>query len=331
MYDINPIYNDVRLYFNEVEHKYTDTFNNQYISTTTLLHEYAPKFDKKYWLKKKAAELGISEKRLAQQWQDITEEACTRGTKIHNGLEDGIKTTSMFYDAIQHIPRNDNTMTTVADINTIDQYIKPIVLDEFIKFTENKYPKVYEIFDYYITNGYKIYSEIGVFLPNLLISGTIDILILREDRYLIGDWKTNRGGLKFEAGYYKKDRTQKPNQLTDVWVPKKDVLLPPVNHLPNCNGSIYNLQLSVYAFMVETILGIPNAGLWLCHIDSDFVLNEYGMPKRFPDGLYHVKKNPVEKVTLFKMKYLKQEVMNILSDRRKVIAATRVQTKSLFD
>ena len=41
--------------------------------------------------------------------------------------------------------------------------------------------------------------------------------------------------------------------------------------------------------MVETILGIPNAGLWLCHIDSDFVLNEYGMPKRFPDGLYYVK------------------------------------------
>ena len=331
MYNINPIYNDVRLYFNEAEHKYTDTFNNQYISTTTLLHEYAPKFDKKYWLKKKAAELGISEKRLEQQWKDITEEACARGTRTHNGLEDGIKTTSMFYDAIQHIPRKDNTMTTVADINTIDQYIKPIVLDEFIKFTENKYPQVYEIFDYYITNGYKIYSEIGVFLPNLLISGTIDILLLREDRYLIGDWKTNRGGLKFEAGYYKKDRTQKPNQLTDVWVPKKDVLLPPLNHLPNCNGSIYNLQLSVYAFMVETILGIPNAGLWLCHIDSDFVLNEYGMPKRFPDGLYHVKNNPVEKVTLFKMKYLKQEIMNILSDRRKVIAATRVQTKSLFD
>ena len=225
MYNINPIYDDVRLYFNEAEHKYTDTFNNQYISTTTLLHNCAPVFDKKYWLKKKAKELCISEKRLAKQWQDITDEACTRGTKTHNGLEDGIKTTSMFYDAVQHIPRKDNTMTTVADINTIDKYIKPIVLDEFIAFTENKYPQVYEIFDYYITNGYKIYSEIGVFLPNLLISGTIDILILREDRYLIGDWKTNRGGLKFEAGYYKKDKTQKPNQLTNDWVTKKEFLL----------------------------------------------------------------------------------------------------------
>lgn len=331
MYNINSIYNNIRLYFDEPTHKYTDNFKNEYISTTTFLHNYKPEFDKNYWLKKKAKELGISESRLAKQWQDITDEACARGTKIHNGLEDGVKTTSMFYNAVQHIPREDNSMTTVADINTIDRYIKPVILNDFIDITENKYPKIYEIFDYYIKNGYKIYSEIGVFLPNLLISGTIDILILREDRYIIGDWKTNRGGLKFEAGYYRKDRTQKPNQLTDVWISKKDFLLPPVNHLPHCNGSIYNLQLSVYAFMVETILGIPNAGLWLCHIDSDFVLNEYGMPKRFPDGLYHVKKNPVEKVTLFKMKYLKKEVMNILSDRRKVVAATRIQSKTLFD
>ena len=101
--------------------------------------------------------------------------------------------------------------------------------------------------------------------------------------------------------------------------------------MPNCNGSIYNLQLSMYAYMVESILGIPNAGLWLCHIDSDFVLNKYGMPKRFPDGLYHVKNNPIEKVTLHKMKYLKKEIISILEDRRKMITASRIQTKSLFD
>lgn len=331
MYKVRDIYKDVRLYFDEPTHKYQDSLGNNYTSTTTLLHDYKAKFDRDYWLKKKAAELGISEKRLAKQWQDITDEACARGTATHNGLEDGIKSTSMFYDAVKHIPRKDSSMTTVADIETIDEYIKPVNLDEFVKATNNKYAKVYEVFDYYISNGYKIYSEVGCFIPEFLISGTIDVLILREDKMVIGDWKTNRGGLKFEAGYYKKDRTQKPNQLTDVWVTKKDTLLPPVNHLPDCNGSIYNLQLSVYAFMVEYILGIPNAGCWLCHIDSDFVLNEYGMPKRFSDGLYHVKPNPVEKVTLFKMKYLKQEVMSILSDRRKVIAASRIQNKSLFD
>ena len=165
---------------------------------------------------------------------------------------------------------------------------------------------------------------------DFLISGTIDVLCIRDDKFVIGDWKTNRGGLEFEAGYYKKDKTQKPNQLTNDWVAKKEFLLPPVNHLPNCNGSIYNLQLSMYAFMVESILGIPNAGLWLCHIDSDFVLNEYGMPKRFPDGLYHVKKNPVEKTTVYKMKYLKEEIIRILADRRKVVNANKTLQQTLF-
>lgn len=330
MYNVNPVYKELRLFFDEPEHKYTDSFGNSYKSTTTLLHEYQPKFDKKYWLKKKAKELGISTARLEKQWQDITNEACERGTKVHNGIEDGIRNISMFYDAVRRI-RNDKSMTTVADINDINDYVKPLDLDAFIEATNNKYPDVYAVFDYYIKNGYKIYSEIGIFLPSVLVSGTIDILILREDQFVIGDWKTNRGGLLFESGYYKKDKSESPAQTTDIWVPNKEFLLPPLSHLPKCNGSIYNMQLSIYAFAVEAILGIPNAGLWLCHIDSDFVLNKYGMPKRFPDGLYHIKKNPVEKTSLYKMKYLKKEVIEVLKDRHREIAATKVTSKDLFD
>lgn len=323
-------YNDVKLIFKEDGHKYNDTNGNDYISTTTILHSLAPAFDKKYWLKKKAKELGISEKRLEKQWQDITDEACTRGTKTHNGLEDGIKTSSMFKSAVKYMIKDNGEMITIADLPNINLNVKQLDIKEFIDATENKYPQVYDIFHYYTNAGYKIYAEIGAFLIDFLISGTIDVLCIRDDKFVIGDWKTNRGGLKFEAGYYKKDKTQKPNQLTNDWVTKKEFLLPPVNHLPNCNGSIYNLQLSMYAFMVESILGIPNAGLWLCHIDSDFVLNEYGMPKRFPDGLYHVKKNPVEKTTVYKMKYLKEEIIRILADRRKVVNANKTLQQTLF-
>ena len=324
-------YSQVHLTFKEDEHKYTDNYGNEYKSTTTLLHDYKAAFDKEYWLKKKAKELGISEARLAKQWQDITDEACTRGTKTHNGLEDGIKDSSMFRKAIQYMIRDNGEMITVADIPDINMNVKELDVKEFIDATDNKYPEIYRVFDYYTNAGYKIYSEIGAFLIDFLVSGTIDVLCIRDDQFVIGDWKTNRGGLKFESGYYKKDKTQKPNQMTDQWITTKNTLLPPVNHLPDCNGAIYNLQLSMYAFMVESILGIPNAGLWLCHIDSDFVLNEYGMPKRFPDGLYHVKKNPVEKVTLHKMKYLKQDIINILKDRQRVIQASMVRQKSLFE
>lgn len=330
MFNIPEIYENVRLVFDEAEHKYTDTLGNSYISTTTILHQFQPKFDKSYWLRKKSKELGISQKELARQWQTITDEACERGTNTHNGLENGIKGSSKFKSAVEHLKRKDGQMITVADMNQINDLTKPLDIKEFIECTENKYPDIYKVLSYYIERDYKIYSEIGVFLPEYRISGTIDVLCLREDRMVVGDWKTNRGGLKFESGYYKKDKSQKPAQQTNEWVRKSEGLLAPLNHLPNCNGSIYNLQLSVYAFMVETILGIPNAGLWLFHIDSDFELNEYGQPKRFSDGLYHIKENPIEKTTFHPMKYLRNEVIQIMNDRKKVVEADLIRNGKLF-
>ena len=324
-------YNDVRLIFREEGHSYTDNFGNSYLSTTQLLHQYKEPFDRDYWLKKKAKELNISEARLAKQWQDITDEACERGTRTHNGLEDGIKGSSMFREAVKYMIRPNGEMITVADIPNIDINVKELDIKEFIDSTENKYPEIYNVFNYYTNRGYKIYSEIGSFLIDFLVSGTIDVLCLREDGFVIGDWKTNRGGLIFESGYYKKDKRTKPAQMTNEWISTNKTLLAPVNNLPDCNGSIYNLQTSMYAFMVEHILGIPCRGIWLCHIDSDFVLNEYGMPKRFPDGLYHIRKNPKEKVSLFKMNYLRDEIVRILKDRRRVIDAERVRSRDLFE
>ena len=325
-------YNDIRLVFDEPQHKYTDTLGNGYISTTTILHNYQPKFDKSYWLRKKSKELGISEKKLEQQWDTIKDEACERGSNTHNDLEDGIKGGSQFKKAIQYLEaRQTGEMITVADIPTILGNYRLLDLSEFIELTENKYPQIYEVFQRYTDNGYQIYAEIGTFIIDFLLSGTIDVLLLREDKFVIGDWKTNRGGLKFEAGYFKKDKSQKPAQTTDIWVPKQDFLLPPVNNLPNCNGSVYNLQLSMYAFMVELILGIPCIGMWLCHIDSDFELNEYGQPKRFPDGLYHIKENPKEKTTFHVMQYRKQEIELILNDRRMQLEAGAVNTQFKLD
>lgn len=329
----DPRYTDIRLIFDEGPHKYTDTLGNEYISTTTILNKFHEPFDKKYWLRKKSQELHISEKRLETQWNTITKEACERGTKTHNGLEDGINISSKFKNAVKYMTRTDGSMITIADLPDINNNVKELDIKEFIDATENKYPEVYNIFKFYTERGYKIYAEIGCFLIDLLVSGCIDVLCVRDDKFIIGDWKTNRGGLKFEAGYYRKDKNVRPPQHTNEWIstPNK-CLRPPLSHLQDCNGNVYNLQLSMYAFMVEWILGIPCAGMWLCHIDSDFVLNQYGMPKRFPDGLYHVKNNPKEKCTVHKMNYLKQEIITILENRRKSLLADRtIQPPTLFD
>lgn len=312
---MNSIFNDNFLYFDEGPHKYTDTYGNEYISVTTIIGNYSPKFDKDYWLHRKAKELGITEKELAKRWQDITDEACTRGSHTHNGLEDGIKGSSMFKDAIKYLNQIETgRCITVADIPNLKA--RPLDIEKFKEATNNKYPKIYEVFDFYITRGYTIYSEIGVFLPNLLISGTIDVLAIKSDRFVILDWKTNKDGLHFTSGYYKKDKTCKPVQLTNNWIEKDEKMLPPFNTLPECNGSHYTIQLSTYARMVELILGIPCVGCGLCHIGTPFKLNQYGMPYRDEKGLYEIDKNGEETVQWYRIAYIRDMVDAMFKDRK---------------
>lgn len=319
-------YDNCFLFFDEGPHKYTDSYGNEYLSVTTLLHQYAPKFDADMWAKKKAMEQGVSIAEVKRQWDQIKNEACTRGTATHNGIEDAIKEVSMFNNAIQYLKNIDNgRVVTVADIPNFSA--KPLDIDKFIEATNNKYPKIYEVFNFYIERGYTIYSEIGAFLIDFLISGTIDILCVRDDKFVILDWKTNRDGLQFESGYYKKDKTTNPAQLTNIWVHKSEKLLPPLSHMPNCNGSIYNMQLSMYAYMVETILGIPCVGLGLCHIGSPFVLNKYGQPYRDKNG-YHIDENGTETVTWYgkdNLPYRRKECQNILADRLQILKAEYIK------
>lgn len=308
-------YDEIFLYFKEEGHCYTDTLGRGYSSVTTLLHDnYVPKFDKKYWLKKKSKELGMSEKALEQQWIDITKEACERGTATHNGIEEAIKDVSMFKKAVKYLTEiKSGRMVTVADIPNMT--VKPLDVEEFKKATEHKYDEIYRVFQFYVDRGYTIYSEIGCFLIDYLLSGTIDILCIRNTDFVILDWKTNRNGLQFQAGYFKKDKTTKPAQMTKEYVLKKEFMLPPLNGMPNCNGSHYTMQLSMYAKFVEMILGIPCTGLGLCHIGSPFVLNKYGMPLRDENNQYPIDPNGSETVKWYRIPYKRALAEAVLKDR----------------
>lgn len=312
-------YKNTYLYFDEGPHKYTDSNGNEYISVTTIIGNYVPKFDVKYWAHKKAREQGVSEKEILRQWDKIKTEACDRGTITHNGIEDAIKEVSKFKEAIQYLQQTDGRCITLADIPNLT--ITPLDVDKFKEVTNNKYSEIYRVFQFYVERGYTIYSEIGVFDPYLLISGTIDIFCYKPTDFVILDWKTNRGGLQFESGYFKKDKTTVPNQLTNEWIRKNDKMLPPLNHLAECNGSHYTMQLSIYARLAERILEIPCAGLGLCHIGSPFILNSYGQPFRDKDG-YHIDPNGEETTTWYRINYLRNEADAIFKDRTLQIKAT---------
>lgn len=317
---MKDIYKTTYLYFDEGPHKYTDSNGNEYISTTTIIGNYCPKFDAKYWARKKAKEQGVSEKEILRQWNKIKDEACERGNNTHNGIEDAIKNVSKFKEAIKYLEQTESgRCITVADIPSL--LPTPLDIDKFKEATDNKYSEIYRVFQFYLDKGYTIYSEIGVFDPMLLISGTIDILCYKPTDFVILDWKTNRDGLKFESGYYKKDKTTIPNQLTNEWVRKNEKMLPPLNHLAECNGSHYTMQLSIYARLVERILEIPCKGLGLCHIGSPFILNSYGQPLRDKDG-YHIDPNGEETVNWYRITYLRNEADAVFNDRFLNIKAT---------
>lgn len=306
-------YKDNFLFFDEGPHKYTDTLGNEYRSVTTLIGDYYNHFNADYWAHKKAREQGKSEKQIRAEWDRIKDEACERGTSTHNGIEDAIKSVSKFKEAIKYLEEvKSGRCITIADIP--DLIPRPLDVEEFKVATNNKYPEIYRVFDFYTDKGYVIYSEIGAFLIDYLISGTIDIFCYRPTDFVILDWKTNRDGLKFEAGYYKKDKSTIPNQLTNEWIKKNQNMLPPLNHLDDCNGMHYTMQLSLYAIMAEIILDIPCVGLGLCHIGSPWVLNKYGQPLRDNEG-YHVDPNGKETVKWFKIQYLKNEAKALLKDR----------------
>ena len=325
-------YNQNFLFFEEEGHKYNDSMGNEYLSVTTLIHDYYNNFDAAYWAHKKAREQGKSEKAILAEWDRIRDEACSRGTKTHNGLEDAIKEVSKFKNAIQYLTdTNSGRVITIADIPALIP--QPLDVDKFIEATDNKYPEIYRVFKFYTDKGYIIYSEIGAYLMDYLVSGTIDIFCYRPTDFVILDWKTNRDGLKFEAGYYKKDKTIIPNQLTNEWIPQpRKKMLPPVSHLADCNGMHYSLQLSMYAIMAEIILGLPCYGLGLCHIGSPWITNKYGQPLRDNEG-YHVDPNGEETVNWFKINYLRNEVIALLKDREYKLRANKKtvnQQLSLF-
>ena len=48
------------------------------------------------------------------------------------------------------------------------------------------------------------------------------------------------------------------------------------------------------------------------------------MPRRFEDGLYHIKNNPVEKTKFYVMPYRKDVIRALLEDRAKELKAIKI-------
>lgn len=295
------------LYFNDSTHSYKDEFDNKYTSVTTVIHKYVNEFKEKEvaamcerigrnprhpkYLRYK----NKSVKQILCEWEIERNRACTEGTAKHNYLEDIIKSSSN-YKAISN-STDYVKLYTVDDIISNHNFGRIKLSHRKIKDLAVKYPKIYNVIKSLVEQGYNIYSEVAVYDGQRLISGLIDILAVKGDEFIIVDWKTNKAPIRFEAGYYLKDDY---NQLTDVFKETFAIMKYPLDDLADSVGNHYALQLSLYAYLVESF-GFKFAGLMLMHIRTtgEAIDNKGDMCK-------------TEVVELLNMPYLKSNIENML-------------------
>lgn len=187
-----------KINFIEATHRYINTeTGDDYKSATTLLGLFKNKFDEKRIAGLTAKKRGITVEEVLNEWAEIRNTACTKGTNIHLALENFIKHNEIDKEYETLIEDFKNIINSMSDIKCI-------------------------------------HSEILLYLDKYKVAGTSDLIFEHNDgTFSVGDFKTNK---KFR--YYSE---------------YNEHLKYPVQHLNNCEFINYSLQLSLYAYMYETL------------------------------------------------------------------------------
>ena len=215
---------------------------SNYISVTTLISKFHEKFDKEFWLSYKTLE-----KILPIEYFDKIKPILTREKKVR---EEFLK--DLEFDKFVSVRKGieaewDNNNKEACEYGTKIHlelenmfYDKPKELVKKIGLVEAN--------SYDIKNSQEFLdTEIGLF-PELLISyhspdgklkiaGQSDLVIKNGNKIQILDWKTN-AKLSTKAFYDKNTKRQK-------------TMLYPINNISDCTLSHYQLQLSLYGFMLR--------------------------------------------------------------------------------
>ena len=107
-----------------------------------------------------------------------------------------------------------------------------------------------------INNNNLLFPEVKIYSKKLKIAGTIDLMIYNKqtNRIYLIDWKTNA---QIKTKGYKKG------------------IVFPANQIDDCSFNRYNLQLSIYQYIIENFYNAQVDGLYIIHLkdSSHDILN----------------------------------------------------------
>ena len=298
-------------------HTYKDKKGRTYISVTTLLGRYEPKFDdKKYDIANACEKIGRNPshpkfdkyrgktaEQLICEWEAKSIEAAAKGTEKHGYFEDSINGANGFGTYVPSKKSKDFRIYTLDEVFDSEYgELNITLLPESLKV---KYPRIYYTLEVLMNHGYWIFAEVCVFLETpYLISGLVDIFAVNKTNkhFIILDWKTNKKPIRFEPGYWD---TDKDGNIVG-WVNNDDRFKYPISIIPYSIGYKFTLQVSTYAYLAEC-MGYTCEGMTIFNT-PDIV---YGHDTYSPNE-FIVPGNPV--VNVHPVKYFKKEVINIISD-----------------
>lgn len=222
--------------FDHAEHAYS--YNGvKLMSVTTLISRVKPKFDKMKIATHVASRDSKTIEEVLDDWDKSGEEAREKGTAVHAYIEDKAQ--------------------------GID--------DEILKASNFRYEEMNAFDSFYETIKDKakiLIQETPVADAPMGVAGTIDSILLINNKLHIFDWKT---GKKFEC----KNKFSK--------------MLPPFEDLDDCALTHYSIQTSLYRLILDRNKAIDGEPQYLKDVD----LTKYEMADSYllhlrNDGSYHL-------------------------------------------
>jgi len=251
--------------------KNLDNDGLKWVSVTSFISMFKPKFNAKAQAKK-------SSKNKKSKWYEMDEKEILA---IWNGeSERAMGLGNWYHNQIEN---------TMIEFDTIERHgvevpiIKPIVDNTGTKIAP----------DQKISNG--VYPEHLVYLRSAALCGQADYVEVVNGTLHLTDYKTNKE-IK-EKGYTN-------------WEGITSKMYNPISHLDDCNLNHYNLQLSLYAYIIKKHNPKLKVGdLTVQHVKfKQAGKDKYGYPiTELRNG-----EPIVEDVKLYKLPYLKDEIRSLI-------------------
>lgn len=213
--------------YDDKYHTYTNTLNNKrYISVSTILDTYTPKFEpNKYNTKNTMEKNGITYVQTLDYWKRLNEVSTNRGSFIHYCIEellDGKKLTEV---------REEFGVEKGSEVDKYLRYVYDLTVgihqQKVTTLAKKEKPK-----DFSNLKNSVVYCEPMFYSDEYKIAGRSDLVVVNPDCTVdIIDWKTNNGKELTYEGYGGKK------------------LLAPLDEVNGGKLSIYQLQLSIYAYL----------------------------------------------------------------------------------